>query len=199
MRPASIAVTALLLLSGAPGYGCSSDAGSARTGVSSVELNDDEQALASELIDALNDTFDGSLAKDEARCWISQTVSEIGADRLRSVGLTGAAMQDDDDVAAEAYAELSSSEKAVITNSFSDCVDLEAMLVRTLSDRGEDTPEATECFAEAIDDPAEKAFAQVAIGGDSVAKADPTVQDALSPVMGCMFIGAGESGSGSGS
>ncbi len=183
---AVIGVAALFL--GACGNDTSN---SGEGGSGGSDLGSDEQAYVDEMTAAIQKSSgeDEAIPQDQAECWMGDMVDGIGVDKMKEAGFTPESIAADGEGDKVDLKKLSEGDRKVVAESFTNCIDLEAVFMESLASSGEDIPkEMKECF-EGIDwEVIEEKFSEMILTGDEMDEND----SAMAPLLGCMLGSMGD-------
>ena len=116
-------------------------------------------------------------------------VDGIGVDKMKEAGFTPESIAADGEGDKVDLKKLSEGDRKVVAESFTNCIDLEAVFMESLASSGEDIPkEMKECF-EGIDwEVIEEKFSEMILTGDEMDEND----SAMAPLLGCMLGSMGD-------
>lgn len=171
--------------------------GGSEGGDGPVDVSDDErpyvEAMAESMLEDEESEF--PLTDDQAECFASRTVKVLRVDRLRAAGITPESLGDDEEVLEFPDLELTMDEGNEIYDAFGACgVDLrEAMLADMASD-DEMGPGAAACIEGVFtEENLRLFFVTLMVKGEDAMEDDPAVASVMGGLIGCAFMGMGES------
>lgn len=181
-RLTALALSATLLLAA-----CSSGSGG---GGGSAEVSDEGKPYAEAFAANLMRDDEGfGLDEDRADCVGGHVVNIIGVDKLKEAGVEPEDLGAGDDLTGDI--DLDEKQATAVYDSFGTCkVDLREAMMENFAQDEDMTPEMKKCFENAL---TEDVLRQVLILGLTGEDESPEAMAVMAPIMGCVFMGLGES------
>ena len=159
-----------------------------------VDVSADEQAYVDAMTDAMTADEDFPLSDEAAQCFSARTVQTIGVDRLQEAGVTPEMMGSEDSAMDFSALGLTEDEAGDIYDNFGRCdIELRDLMMESLATDEETTPAMQACLENVLtDENLRKLMVSSMMNGDEGMDSDPELEELMSGIMGCAFMGMGE-------